>query len=101
MTVGPPIASPSMFAVWRRPSADDFLVEDRLLDQRGAASAVLGRPRHAGPPRRVQLALPLPAELERGLIAGGLAPGMVRLEPSPQLIPECKLTRRQGQVHRD
>ena len=48
----------------RRLGAHHLLVEDRLLDQRRAAAAVLLRPRHAGPAGLVQLALPAPRELE-------------------------------------
>ena len=46
----------------RAPRAHDLLVEDRLLDQRRAAAAVLLRPRHAGPAAVVELALPVEAE---------------------------------------
>src|SRR6202008_614846 len=67
----------------RRPRAHHLLVEDRLLDERGAATSVLLGPRHAGPAGVVQLALPGEAELECGLVAGGLAPGVVGRKPFP------------------
>jgi hypothetical protein len=69
-----------------------LLVEDRLLDQRRPAPAVRLGPGHAGPPGLVQLALPVAAKLERGLVAGGLAAGVVGLEPVAQLVPELLLT---------
>ena len=72
----------------RRLGADELLVVDRLLDQRRAAPAVLGRPRHAGPAPVVQLALPGAAEGEARVVALGLAPGVVGVEPRAQLVAE-------------
>src|SRR3954471_5842693 len=81
--------------------ADNLLVVDGLLDQRRPAPAVLGRPRHAGPPRVVQLALPAAPEGEARIVALGLAPGVVGVEPRAQLVAEGLLRWGQGQVHGD
>src|SRR6185312_12054469 len=75
------------------------LVEDRALDQRGAAAAVLLRP---GEPRvavLVELLLPGAAELEGLLVAGGLPAGIVASEPLAQLVAEGLLLRGQSQIH--
>src|SRR5205823_3260198 len=71
----------------------------RLLDQRGAAAAVLLRPRQPGVARVGQLSLPVLAELERRLVAGRLGAGMVLVEPAAQLVAKGLLLRRQRQVH--
>ena len=88
-----------MFADAGRLGAHHLLGEDRLLDQRRAAAAVLLRPRDAGPAALVQLALPAAAELERLVVVlRGLA-RVVVLQPRAQLVAEGLLARTERQVH--
>jgi hypothetical protein len=79
--------------------ADDLLVEDRLLDERRAASAVLLGPGEPRPPGLEQLPLPLAAEGEGGLVAIGLAAGMVLGEPGAQLVAEGLLLGGKTEIH--
>ena len=83
----------------RRAGARDLLVEDRLLDERGARAAVLGRPAQAGPAALVQRPLPGAPELECVRVAGGLAAGMVVLYPAADGVTKLPLDWRQRQVH--
>src|SRR5690606_29447768 len=68
---------------------------------RRAATAELGRPRKAGVAGRMELALPLDAELPCRLVPGRLLAGMVLGQPRAQLVAECLLVGREGQVHRE
>src|SRR4051794_351898 len=83
----------------RRPRAHHLLVEERLLDQRGAAAAVLLGPRQSGVARVVQLVLPLAAEPERVNVARRLLTRVVVLKPLAQLVAEGLLVWAEGQVH--
>ena len=62
-------------------------------------AAVLLRPRQPRVARRVQLALPLLAEVEPGVVAGGLLARVVLVQPAPQLVAEGLLVGRERQVH--
>ena len=76
----------------RRPGrlgARQLLAEDRLLDQRRAAAAVLLRPRDAGPAALVELALPLALELE-------LRPGRRPAAPGPDGCRRARRAARRG-----
>ena len=85
----------------RRLQARGLADEDRLLDHRRAAAAVLLRPGDAGPTGLVQLVLPLAPEGDHLVEAAlGLGPGVVLLEPGADLVAELLLGWREGQVHR-
>src|SRR4029077_7235878 len=84
--------------LWRL-GASDLLVEDRLLDQGGAPPAVLLRPGHARPAGLVELALPVAAEGEAGLVALGLASWVVVLQPGTQLVAKGLFLVGQREVH--
>ena len=82
-----------------RARARQLLVEDRLLDLRGAGAAVLGRPVQARPAAVVQRPLPGLAELELLGVGVRLAAGVVLLYPAADGVTELTLDRRQAQVH--
>ena len=85
----------------RRLRPRQLLAEDRLLDQRRPAAAVLLRPRDPGPARGVELALPLALELELRLIATLRRGARVVVgEPAAELVAERLLFGGQGEVHR-
>jgi hypothetical protein len=79
--------------------ARHLLAEEGLLDERGAAPAVLLRPGEARVAGVVQLALPGAAVLELGVVAGRVLTGVVLGEPGPQLVAEGLLGGREGEVH--
>jgi hypothetical protein len=83
----------------RRARARDLLVEDRLLDHRGARAAVLGRPAQPSPAALVQRPLPRAPELERLGVRVGLPARMVGLYPAADGVTKLPLRRRQRQVH--
>ena len=73
--VGPSRPSPTMPTRPGPPARGVLLVEDHLLDERGAAPAVLRRPAEADPAGAAELLLPRPALLEQlVLVAGTAAP---------------------------
>src|SRR5439155_19193239 len=76
-----------------------LLTEDRLLDRRRAATAVLLGPGKPGVPGLVELALPLAAELEGRFVSLGLLARVVLLDPCAELVPEGLLAWREGQIH--
>ena len=88
MTTGPPMTMPSTLAGLRRLGARHLLAEERLLHERGAAAAVLLRPREAGVAGLEQLLLPGAAVLEGGVVAGRVLTRVVVGEPGPQLVAE-------------
>src|SRR5918999_752566 len=71
---------------WRRLGARHLLAEEGLLDERGAAAAVLLRPGEARVAGVVEPALPGAAVLELGVVAGRVLTGGVLGEPGPQLV---------------
>ena len=85
-----------------------LLVEDHLLIDRGAASAVFGRPTDAGPAALCQLPLPLSADFK----AIGLVPGapsatercevanVVLVHPRPHFTAELTVFGGVKQIHR-
>jgi len=77
---------------WRLRTSKLF-VEDRLLDERGAAAAVLLRPGQPRPSSLVQPLLPRAAKLERRLDPRWLPAWVVRLEPRADLVAEPFLSR--------
>src|SRR5262249_18630990 len=91
----------------RGPRGGVLLVKDELLDQRGAASAVLARPAQPGPAAFRQRPLP-PAPLlhQRMLVAGAAAPAQgrkraakMRFQPGANLTPEGFLRLSKAQIH--
>ena len=73
----------------RRLGARHFLLEDDLLDQGRAATAVLLRPRHAAPAGVIQPALPAFPVGNPLVDALRLGAGRVVLEPGAQLGAEA------------
>ena len=85
----------------RRFQARRLADEDRLLDHRRAAAAVLLRPGDPGPAGGVHLQLPLAAEGHHLLQARfRLGARMVLFDPGADLVAELLLGGREGQVHR-
>src|SRR5947208_507480 len=83
-----------------RARGGDLLLEDVVLDDRGAAPTVLARPVDADPAALVQL--PLPAAQEGDLVGEGRVLGGrrdVRAEPFAQLGAEGLLGGREGEIH--
>ncbi len=98
ITTGPPITMPSTLA-GEGAHARHLLAEQRLLDQRGAAAAVLLRPGEARVAGVVELALPAAAVVEGGVLAGRVLAGVVVGEPGAQLVAEGLFGGRERQVH--
>ena len=65
-----------------------LLEEDHLLDERGAASAVLGRPAEADPAVAAELLLPRPAFVEAFVLVARAAASAHRRERSVEAVGE-------------
>ena len=83
----------------RRLGAGISCDEDRLLDQRRAAAAVLLGPGDPGPAGLVELALPVAAEGDDLVEALGLRAGVVLVQPGANLVAEDSSSGGQGEVH--
>src|ERR1017187_1833665 len=83
---------------WRL-GANHLLVEDRLLHERGAATAVLAWPGDADVARIEEGALPEQAEVDDVLGSLGLRTGPVLGQPRTHLVAELQLRRGQAEVH--
>src|SRR5262249_13792628 len=101
-------ADPGVAGKDGRPGAEALLVVDDLLHQRGAAPAVLDRPRDADPPGLVHRALPLHATLEgrpvrRDALVGGIGDTQVARQvvgkPAAELLAQRILLWRVLKVH--
>jgi len=96
-------AEPDHADVRGRVGPRHLLVEDRLEAVGRAGAPVLFRPGQPGVTRLMQHPAPLAAEVVavplRAAAAAALFLRQVRVEPRPQLGPECGLVRRVAQVH--
>src|SRR5262249_32143549 len=83
----------------RRLRARHLLLEDDLLDERGAAPAVVRRPGDAAPAGFPETSLPRLAVGDPLVEPLGLGPRRVGVEPAAQLRPEALLLGAVREVH--